>query len=229
MSVTDPTRWPKTEYRRVASHTLQKSLSLPASIIVFALWSLYISIQLRHAPSEVAASMSSSLEHGFRYFPAWLRHINIPLRLFRLAFRSPKIALTVLTVGTRMFAFAMIDYPRLQAVTRRIRYQRHAESFDYVHKSTLASRLRDRRFGKEALYQYFPLWRLSIPVLLAASNIVAARSPSFRPYLLYLPYSPKIHPDFLVIVGKAMLFETALRTGWEVVWRLLRWDTSSVA
>jgi hypothetical protein len=50
--------------------------------------------------------------------------------------------------------FLVIKCPRLEFVAQRIRYERNAESFNFVHTSLLSKPR--RRFGKELLYQYQP-------------------------------------------------------------------------
>lgn len=177
--------------------------------------------------ADLGRSLYTSIHHSLSILPRWLLWFNAPLRILGWMFRYPRFSCAGLTVFTRMVSFAIFEYPRLEFVAQRIRYERYAESFDYVYTKELPSTLRNRRFRKEWLYQYQPLWRLCIPVLVAASNLIAGTWPKARVFLLYLPYSPKIHPGLLIAVGKATLLETALRVVGEVVWRYLRLDTAS--
>lgn len=124
-----------------------------------------------------------------------------------------------------MAVFLIFEFPRLEFIAQRIRYERYAKSFDFFDSSTQLKQ--QPRFGEELLYQYQPLWRLCIPVSMSAANLVAASWPRARPWLIYIPYSPKIEPRLLSVVGKALIYETLSRVGWELVWRWLWMDTHS--
>jgi hypothetical protein len=44
--------------------------------------------------------------------------------------------------------------------------------------------------------------------------------------MIYIPYSPNIHPQVLFFVAKGIVGETVLRVVWELMWRWLGMDTS---
>jgi len=172
-------------------------------------------------------SLYTALEAPFKaFFPRWLRSLNIPLRVFGWAFRYPRVACPVALIFTRMVAFLMLEYPRLELIAQRIRYERYAETFNFIDTAELPSR--HHRFWKEWLYQYQPVWRLCIPVGIAMSNLISATWPRARRFLLYLPYSPEIDSRFLSVVGTATFFETMLRVVGEVIWRYFGFDTDPV-
>ena len=177
----------------------------------------------------MAVSLQTSIHHGFSVYPAWMRWLMVPLRVLDWAYGYPRLSCAALILFARMMAFLILEYPRLEYVAQRILYERYAESFDYVDKDELPTMLRDRRFHKERLYQYLPLWRLFIPLIAAASNIVAGMWPRARPFLLYFPHSPKISPSLLVAIGRVTVLETALRVLGEVFWRYIRLDSRPIS
>jgi hypothetical protein len=122
-----------------------------------------------------------------------------------------------------MTSFMLFEYPPLEFIARRIRYERYADSFDFVDSS--AKSKPQRRFRKELFYQYQPLWKLCVAASISALNMAAATWPGARPWLIYLPHSPAIHPRLLSVVGKAIAYETVARVGWELIWRWLGMDT----
>jgi hypothetical protein len=208
----DPRIWSLPKYRRPAARVLQKSLSTPASILILSLWSLCMGLTfLDPTSADSARSLHVALEHGFKVYPKWLRSPNVPLHIIRWGFQYSRIFCPFLVIFTRMIVFYMLEYPRLEFIAQRLRYERYAESFDYVEIEEHPSRLTHPRFEKEQLYQYHPTWRLSIPSLIAASNLISATWPRARMFLLYLPYSPKINSKLLSIIGKAIILETGLR------------------
>ncbi|KAI9768116.1 MAG: hypothetical protein M1839_004197 [Geoglossum umbratile] len=224
----DPEVWPQPKYRRPTARILQKSFSTPACILVLSLWTVLMGVTFSDPSSaDWGRSLYTALESSFSIYPWWLRKLNVPLHLFGLAFRYPRFSCPFLLIFTRMTAFYMLEYPRLEFIAQRIRYERYAESFDYVDTADIRSKSGESRFGKERLYQYQPLWRLCIPGLIAALNILSATWPQVRRFLVYLPYSPKVDANLLSVIGKGALLETLLRVAGEAVWRYLRLDTSS--
>jgi hypothetical protein len=222
----DPIIWPKLQYSRPKARKLQKSLSKPASFLAGAFWCMYTATVFSSPKThDWSYSFYTSIERSFtRIFPSWIMKFNIPVNLLYYAFRYPRIAFPFLLIFTRMTTFLMIEYPRLEFIAQRIRYERYAESFDFVHTSLLSKP--QRRFGKELLYQYQPLWRLGIPAGIVAANFVAGTWPGLRRWIIYIPYSPNIHWQVLFVVAKGIVGETVLRVVWELVWRWLGMDTS---
>jgi len=222
----DPTIWPKLQYTRPKARKLQKSLSKPASFLTGAFWCMYTAIVFSSPKThDWGYSFYTSIERSFtRIFPSWIMKFNVPVNLLYYAFRYPRIAFPFLLIFTRMTAFLMIEYPRLEFVAQRIRYERYAESFNFTHTSLLSKPR--RRFGKELLYQYQPLWRLGIPAGIVAANFVAGTWPGLRRWMIYIPYSPNIHRQVLFVVAKGIVGETVLRVVWELVWRWLGMDTA---
>lgn len=223
----DPEAWPTPRYRRPEARILQKSLSRPAITLILVFWGLFMgAVFFDPSSTDWAFSLYTALEAPFDIFPHWLRRLNIPLKVTGWAFQYPRVACPLLLIFTRVTAFLMLEYPRLELIAQRIRYERYAETFNFVATTELPSR--HHRFRKEWLYQYQPRWRLCLPIAIATSNLVSATWPQARRFLLYLPYSPKVDPRFLSVIGTATLIETTLRIVGEAVWRYFGLDTASV-
>jgi hypothetical protein len=169
-------------------------------------------------------SLYQAIEHTFDMLPlpSWLKRLNIPLNIIHWMFRYPRVSCASLLIFSRMTAFLIFEFPRLEFIAQRVRYERFAQSFDFIDSS--ARPKPQRRFGKELLYQYQPLWTLFIPAGISAGNLIAATWPRARPWLIYIPHSPKIDTRLLSVVGKALIHETVLRVSWELAWRWLRMD-----
>jgi len=224
----DPEVWPQPRYRRPTARILQKSFSTPAFILVLSVWTILMGVTFSDPSSaDWGRSLYTAVESSFSIYPRWLRRLNVPLRLLGFAFRYPRVSCPFFLIFARMTAFYMLEYPRLEFIAQRIRYERYAESFDYVDTAESPPKSGDSRFGKERLYQYQPLWRLCIPGLIAALNLLSATWPQARRFLVYLPYSPKVDANLLSVIGKGALLETLLRVAGEAVWRYLRLDTSN--
>jgi len=194
--------------------------------LIGSVWCIVLAAQFSSPESSVwCYSLYQAFEHTFDMFrfPSWLKRINIPVNILNRMFRYPRTSCAGLLIFTRMTAFLILEYPPLEFIAQRIRYERYAESFDFVDSS--AKPKRQRRFEKELLYQYQPLWKLCIPAGISALNLAAATWPTARPWLIYLPHSPAIHPRLLSVVAKAIVYETVARVGWELIWRWLRMDT----
>jgi hypothetical protein len=226
-SVLGPEQVPIPQYHRSTARILQKSLSIPAFILVLSVWSIGIGIVfLDPGSAEWAKSIYTAWESAFSsMLPRWLMRANIPLLVVKRMFHYPRLSCSLLILFARMTTFVMLEFPRLEFLAQRIRYERYASSFDYIKTEDIDSRVRDRRFAKEWLYQYQPLWRLCVPAFLIASNLIAATWPSARPFLLYLPYSPIIDVRLIQFVGEMTFVETVLRVLGEVCWRYFGWDT----
>lgn len=171
-----------------------------------------------------AYSLYQAFEYTFDMLrlPSWLKRFNIPLNVLYWMFRYPRVSCLGLLIFSRMMGFLIFEFPRLEFVAQRVRYERFAESFDFVDRSSQPKW--QRRFGKELLYQYKPLWTLCIPTVISAANLAAATWPRARQWLIYVPHSPKIDTRLLSLIARALMYETILRVSWELVWRLIKLD-----
>lgn len=144
------------------------------------------------------------------------------IRIFYSRYRAP-----IITFMGRCFCFFILDYPRIEAVAKRIRYERFAHSFDLVPMLELShpsARTMSRRLWDEPLYQFKSRW-------LVASSLGYALL--CYPYLwrvldkLMLETEPD-QMDLLDVVdsmlGTAVAVEIVGRVGVELVWRWLRLD-----
>jgi hypothetical protein len=76
--------------------------------------------------------------------------------------RNMRYITTLVTFVVRVLYFIALDYPRLEAVAERVRYERYANSFDYVPMSQLSMK-EPNRLNIEPSCQFPRVWLLEIP------------------------------------------------------------------
>jgi len=133
------------------------------------------------------------------------------------AIRNFKFTLMLLLFVSRVLSFVILEYPRLEAVAERVRYERCANSFDYVAVSQLSEQ-NTNRLNLEPSYQFTRLWLLGIPVYW-----IVAPWP-----LKWVPGFDRIHPPFNQelprLLGIGVLWEIVGRIVVETIWRCFRLD-----
>lgn len=88
--------------------------------------------------------------------------------------RNVRYTLPLSVLVARGFAFAIFDYPRLEAVAERVRYERYANSFDYVPVHELSVK-ETTRLDVERSYQFPRRWLLGIPLTYTMLAFVSQR------------------------------------------------------
>lgn len=164
----DPSTWPNPVWRRKKSTALQKSLTLPVGVFIILFWVVSM-IKLLRDPQWSRVNADAFYEWSINRAVA-----RIPLlgTLLDLLLRNYKYVLPLIWFFGRAIFFLFLDFPRLEAVAERVRYERFANSFDYRPVSRLWER-EPNRLKTEPSYQFPRLWLVGIPAFFTVGQRIS--------------------------------------------------------